>query len=44
MKNLIPLSSLMLLLAVLATWPILVMFMCLQRYFIQGIAITGLKG
>jgi multiple sugar transport system permease protein len=30
--------------AVLATWPMLVMFVCLQRYFIQGIAITGLKG
>ncbi|QBD80566.1 carbohydrate ABC transporter permease [Ktedonosporobacter rubrisoli] len=30
--------------AVLATWPMLVMFILLQRYFIEGIAITGTKG
>lgn len=30
--------------AVLATWPMLVMFVFLQRYFIEGIAITGSKG
>ncbi len=30
--------------AVLATWPMLVMFIALQRYFIQGIALTGTKG
>ncbi|HLZ62892.1 MAG TPA: carbohydrate ABC transporter permease [Ktedonosporobacter sp.] len=30
--------------AVLATWPMLVMFIFLQRYFIEGIAITGSKG
>lgn len=30
--------------AALATWPVLVMFIVLQRYFIQGIALTGTKG
>lgn len=30
--------------AVLVTWPMLVMFILLQRYFIEGIAITGTKG
>lgn len=30
--------------AVLAVWPMLVIFICLQRYFVEGIAITGLKG
>ena len=30
--------------AVLASWPMLVLFACLQRYFIEGIAITGTKG
>jgi multiple sugar transport system permease protein len=30
--------------AVLATWPMLVMFVVFQRYFIEGIAITGSKG
>ena len=30
--------------AVLATWPMLLMFIFLQRYFIEGIAITGTKG
>ena len=30
--------------AVLATWPMLLMFIVLQRYFIEGIAITGTKG
>jgi multiple sugar transport system permease protein len=30
--------------ALLATWPMLVMFVVFQRYFIEGIAITGSKG
>lgn len=30
--------------ALLATWPLLVMFVVFQRYFIEGIAITGTKG
>jgi len=30
--------------ALLATWPMLVMFVVFQRYFIEGIAITGTKG
>jgi multiple sugar transport system permease protein len=30
--------------AVLAIWPMLVIFITLQRYFVEGIAITGLKG
>ena len=30
--------------AVLATWPMLLMFVCLQRYFVEGIALTGTKG
>jgi multiple sugar transport system permease protein len=30
--------------ATLATWPVLVIFMALQRYFVEGIAITGTKG
>jgi multiple sugar transport system permease protein len=30
--------------AVLATWPMLVIFIALQRHFIEGIAITGFKG
>jgi multiple sugar transport system permease protein len=30
--------------ALLATWPMIVMFVVFQKYFIQGIAITGTKG
>jgi multiple sugar transport system permease protein len=30
--------------AVLASWPMLLLFMTLQRYFIEGIAITGTRG
>ncbi|GHO43296.1 carbohydrate ABC transporter permease [Ktedonospora formicarum] len=30
--------------AVLASWPMLVMFIVFQRHFIEGIAITGTKG
>ncbi|SRR5579885_1403804 len=30
--------------AVLATWPMIVLFICLQKYFIEGIAITGIRG
>ena len=30
--------------AALASWPMLVIFIFLQRYFIEGIAITGTKG
>lgn len=30
--------------AVLATIPALVIFLVLQRYFVEGIALTGLKG
>jgi multiple sugar transport system permease protein len=30
--------------AVLATWPMIVMFVFLQRYFVEGIALTGTKG
>jgi multiple sugar transport system permease protein len=30
--------------AVLAVWPMILVFILLQRHFIQGIAITGLKG
>ncbi|TMD64279.1 MAG: carbohydrate ABC transporter permease [Chloroflexi bacterium] len=30
--------------AVLATWPVLVIFIILQRYFVEGIAMTGTKG
>ncbi len=30
--------------ALLAVWPMIVMFLILQRYFIQGIALTGSKG
>lgn len=30
--------------AVLASWPMLAVFVFLQRYFIEGIAITGTKG
>lgn len=30
--------------AVMASWPMLVLFVFLQRYFIEGIAITGTKG
>lgn len=30
--------------AVLASWPMLVLFTVLQRYFIEGIAITGTRG
>jgi multiple sugar transport system permease protein len=30
--------------AVLAIWPMLVIFITLQLYFVEGIAITGLKG
>ncbi len=30
--------------AVMAVWPMLVIFITLQRYFVEGIAITGLKG
>lgn len=30
--------------AVLASWPMLLMFIFLQRHFIEGIAITGTKG
>lgn len=30
--------------AVLASWPMLMMFVVLQRYFIEGIAITGTRG
>ena len=29
---------------VLVLLPVLVAFFCLQRYFIRGIALTGLKG
>jgi multiple sugar transport system permease protein len=30
--------------AMLATLPVLVIFLLLQRHFVQGIALTGLKG
>jgi multiple sugar transport system permease protein len=30
--------------AVLATWPMLLMFILLQRQFVEGIALTGTKG
>lgn len=30
--------------ATLATWPMIVVFVFFQRYFIEGIAITGTKG
>jgi len=30
--------------AVLVLAPVLVVFFCLQRYFIRGIALSGLKG
>jgi multiple sugar transport system permease protein len=30
--------------SVLATIPAIVLFLALQRYFVQGIALTGLKG
>lgn len=30
--------------AVMATLPVIVMFVVLQRYFVQGIALTGVKG
>jgi multiple sugar transport system permease protein len=30
--------------SVLATVPVLLFFLLMQRYFVQGIALTGLKG
>jgi multiple sugar transport system permease protein len=30
--------------AALATWPMVVMFFMFQRYFVEGIALTGTKG
>lgn len=30
--------------AVLATWPMIVMFLSLQKYFVEGITLTGTKG
>lgn len=30
--------------SVIATLPMIIVFLCLQRYFVQGIALTGVKG
>jgi multiple sugar transport system permease protein len=30
--------------SVIATLPMLIVFLFLQRYFVQGIALTGIKG
>jgi ABC-type glycerol-3-phosphate transport system permease component len=30
--------------ALLATWPMILMFIFLQKYFVEGIALSGSKG
>ncbi len=44
MQNLDPKWDLLLTLGVVMTFPVLVLFFLLQKYFIQGIAMSGIKG
>lgn len=44
MHNLDPKWDMLLTLGVMMTFPVLVIFFLLQKYFIQGIAMTGIKG
>ena len=44
MHNLDPKWDMLLTLGVMMTFPVLVIFFMLQKYFIQGIAMTGIKG
>jgi multiple sugar transport system permease protein len=44
MHNLDPKWDMLLTLGVIMTFPVLVIFFLLQKYFIQGIAMTGIKG
>jgi multiple sugar transport system permease protein len=44
MHNLDPKWDMLLTLGVMMTFPVLVVFFVLQKYFIQGIAMTGIKG
>ncbi len=44
MHNLDPKWDMLLTLGVMMTFPVLIIFFVLQKYFIQGIAMTGIKG
>ena len=44
MHNLDPKWDMLLTLGVLMTFPVLVLFFLLQKYFIEGIAMSGIKG
>jgi len=44
MHNLDPKWDMLLTLGVLMTFPVLIVFFLLQKYFIEGIAMTGIKG